>query len=48
MVGTGSGNSPMRWSLGYRGAMVQEGVEVSSVGTRENVEEKKSPGDRAG
>lgn len=31
----------MRWSLGYRGAKVHEGAEVSSVGTRENVEEKK-------
>ena len=32
--------SPMRWSLGYRGAVVHQGAEVSSMGTWENVEEK--------
>lgn len=47
VVGTGRGNSPMRWSLGYRGALVPEEAGVSSLGMWENMEEKE-PAHRAG
>ena len=47
VVGTGRGNSPMRWSFSYRGALVPEGAGVPSLGMRENVEEKE-PAHRAG